>query len=408
MEQKEISEYFGGLGISYTNDLNEFDKTEYKKISESNPLLVERIDSVLQLIPSLLHKETLNSDTYRVIYDKGLGVLQKASKDHQGMFRANVVSANGKNNDVVAQALLEKTSELPNVISEVFSVTAMITAQYFMSQINFKLDYIQKKIDEIYKFLEDDKRSQIESAAKYLSDIHKIYQDIADDSSHKTAVLSTIQNIKMNASSNLIFYKNRITDIREGNYKKTKLMKICKKNNYYIEGYGLSLHLYAYSVFLEIIIGDKYSSNFIKNELDCIHGFSKEFAEKINIYNQFIEKKDAENTSIKNSLSETIDYLEALDPIPDISNPISFPKILSLVEKGGAKWYMTRKINKNKKKIEAVRHNSDEMERWINRNDENQVIKPINEIQNSLELLNAISVNRLELVKYKGNIYIKA
>ncbi len=69
-------EYLKNLGISCSDDLSEYEANidSYKKIDVK---LVENVDSAMQIIPNILIGTTYGKDTYRVIYNKGLGFFRR-------------------------------------------------------------------------------------------------------------------------------------------------------------------------------------------------------------------------------------------------------------------------------------------------------------------------------------------
>ena len=124
------------------------DFRQYKKVSDSD---FAKLNACFRDVPQIL-KELSDaryySGSYRVIYDKGLGVLQKSAKD-PNLFRANIVTP-GTNNDINGQALLQelKPTELmkvSNLLMSAFSVAAVATNQYYLARIDSKLDAIEKK-----------------------------------------------------------------------------------------------------------------------------------------------------------------------------------------------------------------------------------------------------------------------
>ena len=85
---------------------------------------------MFQQLPGLASHAISYHGTYRVYFDKSLGVLQPA-KQGDGFLRANVVQA-GTNNKITGQALLKSASMGPLVANAVFSTLSMVTGQYFL------------------------------------------------------------------------------------------------------------------------------------------------------------------------------------------------------------------------------------------------------------------------------------
>ena len=97
----------------------------YKEINHSH---LGQIGMLFQQLPGLATHAVSYQGTYRVYFDKSLGVLQQA-KQGDGFLRANVVQA-GTNNKITGQALLKAASAGPLVANAVFSALSMVTGQY--------------------------------------------------------------------------------------------------------------------------------------------------------------------------------------------------------------------------------------------------------------------------------------
>ena len=139
--------YLEDAGVHVNTDLSVFEanKEGYIKIDKS---IVGKVDAVMQQLPQIVLNKAYSGDVYRVVYDKGVGVLQKSAQ-HPGMLLGNVVSpdANNKIRDV---ALLSELSVGPQLISGVFSAMSMITGQYYMTQINNNLGQIEQGYHKEY------------------------------------------------------------------------------------------------------------------------------------------------------------------------------------------------------------------------------------------------------------------
>ncbi|MCD8508698.1 MAG: hypothetical protein LRY73_01535, partial [Bacillus sp. (in: Bacteria)] len=110
----------------------------------------QKINACFQNVPFVLkniNDANYYSGTYKVVYDKGLGVLQRSAKNPT-LFRANVVTP-GTNNDITGQALLEElnVSEImtSNIAIASFTIASIATNQYFLARIDSKLESVEKK-----------------------------------------------------------------------------------------------------------------------------------------------------------------------------------------------------------------------------------------------------------------------
>ena len=238
----------------------------YKEINHSH---LGQIGMLFQQLPGLATHAVSYQGTYRVYFDKSLGVLQQA-KQGDGFLRANVVQA-GTNNKITGQALLKAASAGPLVANAVFSALSMVTGQYFLSEINGKLSQIEKKIDSIQKFLENEKRSELLANYFFLQQVLQTFEYIQANDLQKQATIQQLQRIRIDSYANLNFYNTAFSQ------KKTELTNLksnTKKNIKKIPGvineigdivllYKFALYIYSLAYYLEIMLSGIMDSSYI-------------------------------------------------------------------------------------------------------------------------------------------------
>lgn len=191
-------------------------KEEYKKI-DINSDAFARINACLQDVPHIakeIYDNKIIGETYRVVYDRGLGVLQKAAgKDN--LFRANVVSTKA-NNDIKGQALLQKadTNTVSQLALSAFTIASVATSQYFLARIDKKLTSIDGKLNEIYKVIEIDKKSRLWAHGEYLRQVNDTLSYILQNDTLKQATLVSVQNIRMESLASIRSYYERLEDLK--------------------------------------------------------------------------------------------------------------------------------------------------------------------------------------------------
>lgn len=117
-----------------------------------------RFNFMLQALPisQIIGQNKMLEGAYKVIIPKGSGdSLMKYSNGYLGTPLVN--STTGK---ISGHAGLSKITNLPMSPVIIFTTMSFITGQYFMSQINSSLKNISKDINDIIKFLFDDKESR--------------------------------------------------------------------------------------------------------------------------------------------------------------------------------------------------------------------------------------------------------
>lgn len=215
MEQQEkvLNSLDDFYGITVQPIENESFKN-YKKINDKKDF--SRFNACLKDILNLLknaHDKKYYSGAYKVIYDKGLGTLQKTA-ENPNLFRANIVEP-GTNNHITGQAVLQELNptelmKVTNIAMTAYTVAAMATSQYYLASIDNKLTDIDKKVDEIKSFLEIDKESQLWADGEFLRGIKESLEFILEDNVYRQANLTSIQSIRRNSLANIKLYQKQL------------------------------------------------------------------------------------------------------------------------------------------------------------------------------------------------------
>lgn len=403
MEQEQnflevvAQDYLEPLGVKVSTDLTlyEHDKTGYMKLESG---MAARVNSIMQFLPDLIGDAINNSgDVYRVIYDKSKGVLQESTK-YPGQYLANVVSPDS-NNGIKELARLQKLSMAPQVVSGIFSVMSMVTGQYFMTQINNHLSSIEERVASIQEFLENDKKSKLQSEEEFLKMTQKSLQFILENESQKQATIASIQKIRMDSLAGVNFYRMQIEGLMNTSNKKDKVEDIIK--NVYntccsIYEYWYSLYLYCFAVYLEPVVAQNYNSEYLNMQKDDIF-------EKCQCYKTNYEKW-------KTKLEEYIETAKAFDP----------NKILAVLKKFGDNKFV---VNPNTLMLKIIvgevsnladdadkKRKAEKKEETVDLLDmikNCESIEAIESKQNELMLFDSLFNNQMELIKDHEDIYVK-
>ncbi len=206
---------------------------------------------------------------YRCVFPEGITGHLAKFKDGSGLL-GTIMNKDG----IVAQARWIP-AEGKSAVMGINPVTLAIAVA--MMCINKKLDVIAKAHQEILQFLQQDKEADLEGAVNSLSDIMRSYRYQSENSIWKGSQLTVVSTIKGKAEHNIIFYRKSIKSDLEKQELLHSGQKASKKKSSLeqkLKYYQLSVYLYAYSSFLEIILGDCYTREF----LDSISGKLEEYA----------------------------------------------------------------------------------------------------------------------------------
>ncbi len=396
MLQNQMEEALPDLGIEVSLDLMEYNlnKAEYVKIDAAT---AGRVNAVLQQLPLLINNTIYDGDVYRVIYDKGLGVLQKSAKYH-GMFLGNVVDSNTNNKIKDVAKLQELSNKSQQIAINIFSVMSMVTGQYFMSQISQELDGLNENVKYIRKFLENDKRSKLQSEEEFLKMTQKTINFILQDEAQKQATLSSIQKIRIDALSGIYFYKMQINDLRDLSLQKDKAKKLIKniqKICFVISEYWYSLYLYCYALYLETIISENYDSEYIKmmiqDMMEKCDQYKADYSKWKRIMENYIDEAKAFGANKGLEATKHIRFRGGGN-IYVLVIGAAFDTMIEVADR-------IDKKSKKKKQDDAKEH--------LNLNEIAEDMKAIECRQNELRLYDALYNDRLEIVKDHDELYMK-
>lgn len=389
------NQYLKEIEMGIDEDLSDFNinSNKYKKIDDS---LATRLNSLIQLFPNLINLSNYSGNVYRVVFDKGLGVLQTSAK-YPGYFTGNVVQA-GTNNKIVSGAVFQQLSMAPQIISGVFSVMSIVTGQYYMSQINNNLQKMEKEISDIKQYLKDDKKSRLLSREEFLRTTQDSLNYILENDMQKLSTITSIQKIKIDSLADINFYKMQINNLEDLSAEKDKieeiLMNVYEKCEL-ISEYWYSLYLYCFAVYLEALVSQNYNQNYLKI-------LKKDIAEKCRTYKN-------EHFEWKKELSDYIDSAKAFEKndffkIVEKVTSTNLLNILPLIKMTGEVSKFIGMIDRIIK--EGKRDKISKLKDKLLNTGEN--IKEIESRKEDISYLEILYNSRIELVKSKEGIYIKA
>ena len=396
--QNAMKEYLADMGVEVSSDLAEFNtnKSGYVKVDKK---IAGRVDSVLQQLPVMINKAVYcgNGDVYRVVYDKGLGVLQKSAK-YPGQLLGNVVSASA-NNKIKDVARLQELAVGPQINNGVFTAMSMVTGQYFMAQINHNLKDIEANIESIRKFLEDDKRSKLQSEEDFLNMTQNSLNFIMQNESQKQSTICSIQKIRIDSLASINFYRMQINDLKDLSAKKDKAGEVIKNIQricFMISEYWYSLYLYCYALYLEPIVAENYDSDYI----DMVKQDMKDKCEQYKAdYTKW--KKMMDEYIVTAKAFETNKILGVLKTVG--RNKVYMDASVYLVQTlVGVTANVAEKVDKKAKK-----EKKDAAIDSMNLGSIGENMIAIECKQDELDLFNILHNGRLEIVKDHEDLYIK-
>jgi hypothetical protein len=282
-----------GISIAPVEDSEEYDS--YKKISDDD---FAKINACFQNVPlKSINDGNYYSGTYKVVYDKGLGVLQRSAKDPT-LFRANIV-APGTNNEITGQALLQELNP-SEIISNIFNVTSIATNQYFLARIDNKLESVEKIANKIQSWLEIDKGSQLWADGEYLKEVLDT-QYISNNESLRQATLVNVQSRRIAALSNIKLYYEQLQNLNLKSTKDNFKELTVKLNEFvnYLSKFWYSVYLYELAYYLEVYLSNNTESSFLQKVISEMEKIVNMYQEEYDIFRGLIYKYIDEANALK-------------------------------------------------------------------------------------------------------------
>lgn len=396
---KELKDKYG-VSVVPVEDSEKNDK--YKKISDDD---FAKLNAYFQNVPYYLksiNDANYYSGTYKAVYDKGLGVLQKSAKD-PSFFRGNIV-APGTNNEITGQALFQEVHpeirSLSNIMMSSFTVASIATNQYFLARIDNKLESIENKVNEIKQLLEIEKESQLWADGEFLKEVSNNVQYILNNEAYRQATLINVQSIRKTALANIKLFSKQLEKSKPkldpADYFEVAKEKLNKYKDY-LPKYWYSVYLYELAYSLEVYLSNITDSFFLKkviSEMEKIITMYQEGYDVIrDLINQYIEegkpfKANGKSGKVTKNIGEFF--------TGSISNPLLRETTDSLLDV-----LNEREKNKKDAKKQVI---IDELE---------SEIKPFSDLEplklqiEAVNTIDAVYNKRLELIVTSTEAYIK-
>lgn len=145
-----------------------------------------------------------------------------------------------------------------------------------------KLDTIQETQQEIIEFLEEKEKAKIRGNLNVLSGVLNDYKFNWNNEKYKTNKHIQVQEIKRDAEQSLLLYRERIEKqlkkyalIHSDQSVKSKLKKLQSE----FKEYQLSVYLYSFAAFLEVVLLENFDSGYLDSVKTQIENYSIRYRE---------------------------------------------------------------------------------------------------------------------------------
>jgi len=231
------------------------DQSRFKKMELTSEQKMH-ISAVQQHLPSLAATGTL-ANASMVKFPNGLP--QTLTRLKQG---GSVTAIKGSDGKFVGTASLYPLGGQAAVLGA-FTVMSIASGQYFLAEINSKLQMMKLSLDKILEFLYGDKRAELMSEISFVKYALENYSSIMAHNEQREATLVGIQQAKKIAMKDVEFYMADL-DSAVKTKDNSDIGAFVDKAFQIQESLELSKQLYVMSTLLEVYYSENYDSSYIR------------------------------------------------------------------------------------------------------------------------------------------------
>lgn len=262
------------------------------KLSEISPITVSTANN----IKTIMEQNPKTSGNLYRITNLGKNDSLKAMRDGK-TFWGSIKKSDGSS----TMAKLKEVN--PNNVMALDPTVMMMSVA--LAGIEQELGEIKELSKQIFSFLEHEKESEIESDLEILNRSISDFRFNLEDEKYLINNHKQVMDIKRTANKNMLFYKKEIKD----DLSKDKLFTTNNSMNSIIEDiqkkfryYRLSLYIYSFSTFMEILLLGNYKNDYLLNKKKELDELDNEYSVVFNNALEYV-KKNANKSLEGNVLS---------------------------------------------------------------------------------------------------------
>lgn len=220
-------------------------------------------------------------------FDKAGNPVQLTNYFHGENAQIGALLKNGK---IAEQARFKKipVKDIPNVESGFNPATMMIAVQ--LLYISKQVTEIKKQQKELCEYLKDEKRAHIEAELSFLTTVLNEYKYNIDNETYKTSMHIKVMDIKETAEKNIQAARKHLRRFIDKNKNEYEALI------YELQNYQTSVYLYSFSSFVEIIVLENLSKDYLEHVQNQIYDLSFAYKELYTECYVFLE--ESKNNSI--------------------------------------------------------------------------------------------------------------
>jgi len=303
--KNELLQAMIAVELTPTAVKNEITTQKYSKLPLSQ---VSALGAGLEPIVTAVQQISGKGGNYKVTIPKGTSLAR--FKDGTG-FLGTALNDQG----IVGQARLN-----PLVCNPTMLLVAVTLAN-----IDKKLDTLQETQQEMLDFIIQKEKSELKGDLDFLSYVFNNYKHNWNNEKYKTANHIKVLDIRQSAGGKIDFYQERIKKhlgrkdlLHSDKDVQKQLMQVQDE----LKDYQLSLYLYGFAYFLEILLQENFNTTYLDSITEKIKTIAFQYHELYSTVNTQIEKRT--ETSLQARVVTGLSFAnkaagEAISRIPIIS-----------------------------------------------------------------------------------------
>lgn len=204
---------------------------------------------------------TGNAGLYRAILPQGATLA--AAHDGSGFLGSAVEQGKG----LVGQARFQPADDLIQTVTTTVPINPMtLTIAIALAEVNQKLDAIQKTQQEMLEYIKQKDKARLKGDLNTLADILNNYKFNWGNETYKTNKHMLAQDIKRSSEESIIFNQTQINSalkMKEPIHLSKDVRGVAKNVQELLKDYQLSLYLYSFSSFLEVLLLENFDHGYL-------------------------------------------------------------------------------------------------------------------------------------------------
>lgn len=216
------------------------------------------MSALMSAMPSLIATNTL-SQTYVLTFPEGIsGTLM-----HLKSGGYSTAIQNPETGRIVGTAALESTSAAQVACLGAFTAMSIASGQYFLSEINSKMNMMKLSLDKILEFLYGDKRAELMAEISFIRFAYENYGSIMEHNDQRLSTIISLQNTRKVAMKDIEFYLSDLSST-VGAKDQNDILTTVEKSSQIKDCLELSTQLYVMSNLLEVFFSQNYDESFLR------------------------------------------------------------------------------------------------------------------------------------------------